>query len=315
MPDSLGKRLSKARLERGLTIDEAAHMTKLRPDKILALENDDYGRFPNNAYAKGFLLIYGRFLSVDVSEQTRILDTPSELQVQNYEYLQNAPPPKTEYAIRQREKSRKPSVMPIIVSAAIIAIALFVTYLWDSARRIGNLDQVGRKPATPQPTPAAATPAPAETTPTVAEAPPTAPTAEPAPSLPSDTTAIMPTPPTATPPVDTPSIAPAPASIDGLEVRRAEPVIRAPATPTPEVVRAPGGINELVISSSKKTWVKICRDDPNSPPIFMDYLYPNAGPLKLRGARFYIDARDPDAIQLRKNGAPIAYEGPSASIQ
>ena len=26
----------------------------------------------------------------------------------------------------------------------------------------------------------------------------------------------------------------------------------------------------------------------------MDYLYPNAGPLKLRGARFFIEARDSD---------------------
>ena len=73
MPDSVGNRLCKARLARGLTIDEAAHATKMRPDKILALENDDYSRFANNAYAKGFLLIYGRFLRVDVSDQARSL--------------------------------------------------------------------------------------------------------------------------------------------------------------------------------------------------------------------------------------------------
>ena len=72
--DTLGKRLSQARLERGLTIDEAAHATKVRPDKILALESDDYGRFGNNAYAKGFLVIYGRFLGVDVADQARALD-------------------------------------------------------------------------------------------------------------------------------------------------------------------------------------------------------------------------------------------------
>ncbi len=73
-------------------------------------------------------------------------------------------------------------------------------------------------------------------------------------------------------------------------------------------------INEIVIEPLKKTWVKISRDDPNSPPIFMDYLYPNAGALKLRGTRFFIDARDPTAIQIRKNGTPIAYE-PGGTIQ
>ena len=49
------KDLARARLARGLTIDEAAHETKVRPDKIVALESDDYSRFANNAYAKGFL--------------------------------------------------------------------------------------------------------------------------------------------------------------------------------------------------------------------------------------------------------------------
>ena len=45
MAETVGKKLCKARLAKGLTIDEAAHATKMRPDKILALENDDYSRF------------------------------------------------------------------------------------------------------------------------------------------------------------------------------------------------------------------------------------------------------------------------------
>jgi len=65
----------------------------------------------------------------------------------------------------------------------------------------------------------------------------------------------------------------------------------------------------------KKTWVKICRDDPNSPPIFMDYVYPKAGALKLRGARFYIESRDPAAIQIQKNGAPVVYQSPGIIVQ
>jgi cytoskeletal protein RodZ len=75
MDESVGKRLSKARLKRGLSIDEAAHATRLRPDKIVALENDDYSMFANNVYAKGFLQIYGRFLDVDVSEYARSLES------------------------------------------------------------------------------------------------------------------------------------------------------------------------------------------------------------------------------------------------
>ena len=47
---SAGKKLCDARLARRLSIDEAAHATKMRPDKILALENDDYSRFGGTAY-------------------------------------------------------------------------------------------------------------------------------------------------------------------------------------------------------------------------------------------------------------------------
>ena len=54
--------------------------------------NDDHSRFGKHAYAKGFLLIYGRFLRVDVSEQVRALEMPNDIRVQNINIEQrNAP--------------------------------------------------------------------------------------------------------------------------------------------------------------------------------------------------------------------------------
>src|SRR4051812_25933353 len=110
MVETVGKRLYKARLDRNLSLDEAAHATKMRPDKIVALESDDYSRFPNNAYAKGFLLIYGRFLRVDVSEQVRALETPTAFRVTEYQYLKNVPAPQGERIARQGRsgQTRKP---------------------------------------------------------------------------------------------------------------------------------------------------------------------------------------------------------------
>jgi hypothetical protein len=98
-----GKQLSKARLEKGLTVDEVAYATKLRPDKVLALEHDDYGRFPNNAYVKGFLQIYGRYLGVDVSGAVKDLENPSPVSVSDYQYLNSVPVPET-----PRLTARKP---------------------------------------------------------------------------------------------------------------------------------------------------------------------------------------------------------------
>src|SRR6188768_3669920 len=116
MVESVGKKLHQARMQRGLTIDEAAHATKLRPDKIAALESDDYSRFANNIYAKGFLQIYGRFLKVDVEEFARTLDNANPISISDYQYLTNAPVTKTEtVAVRRSDERRPPSLAPLLV--------------------------------------------------------------------------------------------------------------------------------------------------------------------------------------------------------
>ncbi len=65
--EGLGKRFQEARLARGLTLDEAARMTKIRPSRLAEIEAEDFSQFPSLAYAKGFLQIYGKFLDVDVT--------------------------------------------------------------------------------------------------------------------------------------------------------------------------------------------------------------------------------------------------------
>jgi len=65
--EGLGKKFQEARLARNLTLDEAARMTKIRPHRLAEIEADDFSQFPSLAYAKGFLLIYGKFLDVDVT--------------------------------------------------------------------------------------------------------------------------------------------------------------------------------------------------------------------------------------------------------
>src|SRR6201995_12865 len=103
MVESVSKKLNQARVKRGLTVDEAAHATRLRPDKIAALEADDYSRFANNIYAKGFLQIYARFLNVDVSDFARTLDNANPISVSDYQYLSNAPVARQETTKIERE--------------------------------------------------------------------------------------------------------------------------------------------------------------------------------------------------------------------
>src|ERR1700709_1112261 len=120
---SAGKKLSQARLAKRLSIDEVSHATKLRPDKIVALENDDFSRFGSIAYGKGFLQIYARYLEIDISEQLRGLEIPTNsVSISDYQYLNT---PREPSPRQQRDRSlerggarrerRPPSVLPLFL--------------------------------------------------------------------------------------------------------------------------------------------------------------------------------------------------------
>jgi len=104
--EGLGEKFQKARLARNLTIEEAARMTKIRPAKLAEIEAEDFSHFPSLAYAKGFLLIYGKFLNVDVAPYLEAFETSERMTVDGYSYLQDNPAP------RPRRTPRRPSRRP-----------------------------------------------------------------------------------------------------------------------------------------------------------------------------------------------------------
>ncbi len=65
---SIGKRLSKAREEKGQSIEDVAHVTHIHSTIIREIENDDFSNFASTGYAKSFLKQYGNHLDVDVSD-------------------------------------------------------------------------------------------------------------------------------------------------------------------------------------------------------------------------------------------------------
>jgi cytoskeletal protein RodZ len=325
MVESIGKKLVQARLARGLTLEEAAMETRIRARQLAALEADDYSSFANNTYARGFLLMYGKFLNVDVRAFARELEAGSPISLADYQYLSAAGSTEERPARRaspetRRTDRRRPSLAPLIVFVVLMAMVGFGWHLFNQAKRL----EVGtsNSPATPAPdasidseskpevpkalAPTAVAPSSnSQPAPSVSPAPaavplrePVVPTAAPAPIAPSTTvsdrqflsTAVVPA---------TPPIALSPAS--------------AVAPPTTSTLVAP--VNELVVEPLKKTWVRIRRDDPTAEPIFEDVLYPKVGPLKLKGNRFWVEVKDADAVMIRMNGQPLAYQPPGIAIQ
>ena len=309
MSEPIGKKLCQTRMKRGLSIDEAAHATKLRPDKIVALETGDYASFPSNAYARGFLQIYGRYLKVDVADEASALDTTNRISVEDYQYLSvpNEPRPEPQNTLPDLSRRKKPSLVPLLASCAAIFVVLFGITAYRNWQRISGeppkrVEAASTEATEPEPegAPAAVTTAPA----------PTAAAPEPAP--------IEQAP--APPPVAMP---PRAVVSDREFLGEASVASPAPAdapapVPNPDrdlITAMPVQMNDVEISVAKTTWVRIRKDDPNSKPIFEDYLYPHTRGLKLKGTRFLIEARDPGSVEIRKNGDPIAYQSPGVTIQ
>lgn len=295
--ETLGKQLAHARTLKGLTLEDAAHVTKIRPDKLAALEHDDLSAFPNNTYARGFLQIYGRFLGVDVSDLASQLDSGNPISVQDYQYLNVELDAEPEQHLRMRPResqSRRPSVVPLIVFVALLAVVVFVVNFVIKAQQLVAPDPARRAPVEAGVEKPAAQPG--------APAAVAAPRATPVPEL-SDRDFIA-------------NAAPQP-----------QPAAPAPATPAPVQLPAPTpriaqltvaqlpALNELSIEPVKKSRVRIRRNDFAAAPVFEDFLYPDVGPLKIKGSKFYVEVLGDGAVNIRKNGQPFAYQAPGVVIQ
>jgi cytoskeletal protein RodZ len=234
--EGLGKKLQEARLKRGLTLDEAGRMTKIRPAQLQEIENEDFSQFASLAYAKGFLLIYGKFLDVDVSPYLEAFETSQTLTTDGYSYLQEAPEPEPVRPVKVRRRSA-PSVggdgrsswVPLVICILVLVIG-FTVMKW--------LLQMQRLKPRPTPPPGSSPIATATVSDRII-----APHAQPADTTAPTPAAETPAPPTPTATVEptTPSV-PAPPAAEP-EVRRAEPVNPKDAaeipTPTPSPKRSP----------------------------------------------------------------------------
>src|SRR5438094_7969044 len=235
--EGLGKKFQDARLARGLTLDEAARLTKIRPSRLAEIEADDFSQFPSLAYAKGFLLIYGKFLDVDVTPYLDVFETSREVTVDGYSYLQDQPAPKrrrvhttrARVVRRQRTSGDRRSPFPIFIAVGVIVVGFILMRLIMNIQRIAPHQMVG----VPQPTASQAPPkqAPAAS---VAAAPSRAPSPAPA--------AVVEAQPKKAPPVASapPSIAPAPSpppqtAVAEVPKKVVQPVATgAPSIPLPE---------------------------------------------------------------------------------
>jgi cytoskeleton protein RodZ len=116
---SPGQALAARRGERGLSIDQVAGSTRIRPEHLRALEADDYAHFAAPVYAKGTLRTYAVFLGLDPADLVARL--PAKMQ---------AP----DLAIKVMERERRHGfaiTTPAVAAAAFVLLAgAFAGYAW-----------------------------------------------------------------------------------------------------------------------------------------------------------------------------------------
>lgn len=254
--EGLGKKLKEARLARGMTLEDAYRVTKIRPNRLEAIENEDFSLFDSLTYSKAAVLIYGKFLEVDVSPYLEAFETSETVTVDGYAYLQDAPDPEPARPVTVRRRSSSPgggggggrgSFMPLIIGVLVLVIG-FTVMKW--------LFQMQRLKPRPTPAPGISPVATATVTdrivaphaqPVDGTTPPPAATTTETPALPTPTASALPS---VTPFVPAPSAA-------EPEVRRAEPVnpkdAAAIPTPTPTVKRSPRRTSPTPAASPRAT--------------------------------------------------------------
>lgn len=69
----IGQRLYEERVKKGLTLEEVAKATRIRPSFLLAIEKSEYSKLPSSAYIVGFVKNYADYLGLPKRESLALL--------------------------------------------------------------------------------------------------------------------------------------------------------------------------------------------------------------------------------------------------
>jgi cytoskeletal protein RodZ len=303
MVESVGRKLQQARVARKLEIEDVAERTKIRPDRIIDLEADEYAHFPNPTYAKSFLAKYARFLEVDIQEELDRFQISPAISMGDYQYLSSIPShnhgqqPRWTQRIQPKGFRVPPAVVTMLVLIVLVGVPVFSYLALNIPRITGtNFDAVADKsnqPTAAPPKPASSAPLDTDSLKSLVAQSPAAATAThalPAPSQPQE------------PKADTTE-----ARVEsGIEVRRALPAgTSQSATPAEAPVRTSLSTlpeKKLEVRVIRRTYVKVTKDEEGTQPVFEGFAAPDGRPIVVEGKRFWVHAQDKGAVEVREDG-------------
>ena len=302
--EGLGKKFQEARIAKQLTIEEAARLTKIRPSRLAEIEADDFSQFPSLAYAKGFLLIYGKFLDVDVTPYLEAFEGSSNVTVDGYSYLQETPAPRAVRTPVIRAPRKQASAWPLIIAVGVFVLGFSVMKLVINLKRLSPPETAVGVPQSSVPPSSVAPSAPA-----VAVAPPMQPSATQTQRVESNPGAVT----SIAPPIAQSKLPAQP------EVRKAQPVrpgdLAKENAPEKSAPAETSGETRVDIKPLRKTYIKVVVDNGAATPAYERWVSPTDGIVEFRGQHISVRVLDREAIQIRKNGKTLTEADTDVTVQ
>jgi cytoskeletal protein RodZ len=303
MAESVGKKLQQARLSRKLEIEDVAERTKIRPDRIIDLEADEYSHFPNLTYAKSFLAKYARFLGLDIQEELDEFQISRAISMGDYQYLNSfsaqnyGQQPRWTQRIQPKGFRVPPAVVIVLVLIVLVGVPVFSYLALNIPRVAGTNFEAGpdklSQPITQPPKTAGPVPGEPDSLKSLAA------------QSPGAESAAAASPSASQPEVGT--VDPTPANIErGVEVRRALPAGASDsATPVDTPIRTSLSTlpeKKWEVRVIRRTYVKVTKDEEGTQPVFEGFAAPDGRPIVVEGKRFWVHARDKGAVEVREDG-------------
>jgi cytoskeletal protein RodZ len=301
MVESVGRRLQQARLARKLEIEDVAERTKIRPDRIIDLEADEYAHFPNLTYAKSFLAKYARFLGLDIQEELDGFRISPAISMGDYQYLRSTPPYNAQqlrWTQRIQPKGFRvpPAVVVVLVLIVLVGVPLF-SYLALNIPRVTETNSSGDANKASQP--AVAPPKTGGTTLSQSSAT----------ESPSRESVAVASPAAFQQQDGKADATPAPTE-RGMEVRRALPASASQSgTPIDTPIRTtPSTLPEkkLEVRAIRRTYVRVTKDEEGTQPVFEGFAAPESRPIVVEGKRFWVHVLDKGAVEVREDGQLVS---------
>lgn len=154
---SVGALLAAERERRGIPVEKAAKETRMRPQRIRDMENDDLSHFTNPSYARMFIIAYAKYLGIPlqtIGDHLPELGAPS---AEGYQYI-NADPGelpslRRDLVSRPLRRGWLPGLMVGALVCLVLAVIAGVTFLVVNLPRLSPTERAAANESEPDATP------------------------------------------------------------------------------------------------------------------------------------------------------------------